>query len=100
MAGLLLYHYMALCQRDAIATNGDTAGSTGDASPLLHSLNDINIKVSGHEAEGEKEININYLLQHLNVQTSSNSHFNGSPRDDNVCIERLASFYSDVIFDL
>ncbi|MBA0740109.1 hypothetical protein Gogos_013331 [Gossypium gossypioides] len=100
VAGLLLYHYMALCQRDAIATNGDTAGSTGDASPLLHSLNDINIKVSGHEAEGEKEININYLLQHLNVQTSSNSHFDGSPRDDNVCIERLVFFYSDVIFDL
>ncbi|MBA0857937.1 hypothetical protein Goshw_019293 [Gossypium schwendimanii] len=100
VAGLLLYHYMALCQRDAIARNGDIAGSTGDASPLLHSLNDINIKVSGHEAEGEKEININYLLQHLNVQTSSNSHFDGSPRDDNVCIERLVFFYSGVIFDL
>ncbi|PPD77897.1 hypothetical protein GOBAR_DD25180 [Gossypium barbadense] len=92
VAGLLLYHYMALCEREAIATNGDTAGSTGDASPLLHSLNDINIKVSGHEAEGEKEININYLLQHLNVQTSSNSHFDGSPRDDNVCIERFGIF--------
>ncbi|KAG8483814.1 hypothetical protein CXB51_023387 [Gossypium anomalum] len=92
VAGLLLYHYMALCQRDAIATNGDTAGSTGDASPLLHLLNDINIKVSDHEAEGEKEININYLLQHLHVQTSSNSHFDGSPRDDNVCIERFGIF--------
>ncbi|MBA0713306.1 hypothetical protein Golax_012347 [Gossypium laxum] len=79
-------------KRDAIARNRDIAGSTGDASPLLHSLNDINIKVSGHEAEGEKEININYLLQHLNVQTSSNSHFDGSPRDDNVCIERFGIF--------
>ncbi|TYI10712.1 hypothetical protein ES332_A09G160800v1 [Gossypium tomentosum] len=92
VAGLLLYHYMALCQRDAIATNGDIAGSIGDASPLLHSLNDINIKVSDHEAEGEKEININYLLQHLNVQTSSNSHFDGSPKDDNVYIERFGIF--------
>ncbi|KAK8685644.1 hypothetical protein V6N13_041643 [Hibiscus sabdariffa] len=92
VAGLLLYHHMALCQRDAIATNGDTAGDKGDASPLLHFLNDIRIKIFGPEAGGEEEININYLLQQLNEHTSSNSHYDGTPRDDNVHVERFGIF--------
>ncbi|XVF07561.1 hypothetical protein REPUB_Repub06bG0149900 [Reevesia pubescens] len=91
VAGLILYHYTALSQRDA--TNGDTVDGRGDASPLLHSLNDINIKVySGPEAEGAEEINLNYLLEHLNEHTSSNSHFVGSPTDDIMCIERTGIF--------
>ncbi|KAK8600570.1 hypothetical protein V6N12_050423 [Hibiscus sabdariffa] len=92
VAGLLLYHHMALCRRDAIATNGDTAGDTGDASPLLHFLNDIRIKIFGPEAGGEEEININYLLQQLNEHTSSNSHYDGTPRDDNMHVERFGIF--------
>ncbi|GMI96700.1 green fluorescent seed 9, TRANSPARENT TESTA 9 [Hibiscus trionum] len=92
VAGLLLYHYTVLCQRDAIVTNGDTAGGTGDGSPLLHFLNDTRIKISGPEAGGEEEININYLLQHLNEHTSSNSHYDGTPRDHNVHVERFGIF--------
>ena len=91
VAGLLLHHYITLSQRDA--ANGDTAGCTGNASALLRSLNDINIKVCcGPEAEGVEDININYLLEHLNEHTSSNSHFDGGPSDDNMCIERLVCF--------
>ncbi|XWS66592.1 hypothetical protein CRYUN_Cryun05aG0213000 [Craigia yunnanensis] len=91
VAGLLLYHYITLNQRDA--TNGDTADCTGNASALLCSLNDINIKVCcGPEAEGAEDIDINFLLEHLNEHTSSNSHFDGGPSDDNMCIERIGIF--------
>ncbi|XP_039042694.1 protein TRANSPARENT TESTA 9-like isoform X2 [Hibiscus syriacus] len=92
VAGLLLYHYMALCQRDAIATNGDTAGGTGDSSPLLHVLNDIRIKISGPKAGGGEEININYLLQHSNEHTYSNSHYDVTPWDDDVHVDRFGIF--------
>ncbi|XWS59406.1 hypothetical protein CRYUN_Cryun08bG0119100 [Craigia yunnanensis] len=91
VAGLHLYHYIILSKTDA--TNGDIADSTANASALLRLLNDINFKVcSGPDAEGAEDININYLLEHLNEHTSSNYHFDGSPRDDNICIERLVCF--------
>lgn len=90
MAGLLLYHYITLSKIDAI--NGDIADSTGNASALLCLLNGTNIKVCcGPEAEGAEDIDIN-LLEHLNKHTSSNSHFDSNPRDDNMCIERLVCF--------
>ncbi|XP_022766977.1 uncharacterized protein LOC111311664 isoform X2 [Durio zibethinus] len=91
VAGLLLYHYITLSERDA--TNGDRTGISANASALLRSLNDINIKVcSGSEAEGAEDININSLLEHLDEHISSNSHFDGSPKDDNMCIERIGIF--------
>lgn len=91
VAGLLLYHYITSSQGDA--TNGDIAGSTSDRSALLCSLNDINIKESsGPGAEDAEDVNINYLLEHLNKHTTSNSHFDGTPRKDNMCIERLVCF--------
>ncbi|XVF55836.1 hypothetical protein PTKIN_Ptkin06aG0068600 [Pterospermum kingtungense] len=90
VASLLLYHYITLSKRDA--TNGDIVDSTGNASALLHSLNDININVCcGPEAEGAEDIDIN-LLQHLNEHASSNSYFNGNLGDDDICIERIGIF--------
>ncbi|OMO68546.1 hypothetical protein COLO4_29595 [Corchorus olitorius] len=91
VAGLLLYHYLTICQRDA--TNGDTVGSSAGASDLLCSLNDKNIKEHCLlEAEGAEDININYLLEHLNDYTSSNSHFDGRPRCESMHIERIGIF--------
>ncbi|XP_021289137.1 uncharacterized protein LOC110420226 isoform X2 [Herrania umbratica] len=91
VAGLLLYHYITSSQGDA--TNGDVARSTSDPSALLHSLNDINIKeCSGPGAEDAEDVNITYLLEHLNEHTTSNSPFDGTPRNDNMCIERIGIF--------
>ncbi|XVE75878.1 hypothetical protein DITRI_Ditri12bG0127100 [Diplodiscus trichospermus] len=91
VAGLLLYHYITLSQKDA--TNGDTSGSTGNVNAFLRLLNDTNIKVHcGPEAEGAEDVNINYVLEHLNEHASSNSHFEGSPGDDYVYIERVGIF--------
>ncbi|KAK3226976.1 hypothetical protein Dsin_006838 [Dipteronia sinensis] len=100
VAAVLLFPYKTSNLRDSI--EGKATSGISHEHSLFNLLNDMEImevlENSASETAGEVNINGNHISGHLAEFTSSNSHFNSFPGDNDVCIERsgiLAYICSD-----
>ncbi|KAK0584010.1 hypothetical protein LWI29_006418 [Acer saccharum] len=100
VAAVLLFPYKTSNLRDSI--EGKATSGISHEQSFFNLLNDMEImevlENSASETAGEVNSNGNHISGHLAEYTSSNSHFNSFPGDNDVCIERsgiLAYICSD-----
>ncbi|TXG58156.1 hypothetical protein EZV62_015985 [Acer yangbiense] len=100
VAAVLLFPYKTSNLRDS--SEGKATSGISHEQSFFNLLNDMEImevlENSASETAGEVNINGNHISGHLAEYTSSNSHFNSFPGDNDVCIERsgiLAYICSD-----